>query len=523
MTDYPEQIDDTTSLPTVTDNVSSINAASINRLREAIIAVERELGVNPSGTYGTVDDRLDVLDAALGTSNLQAVDFSVADVDGYFTATNVETVIAEVGATLTGTTSLASEVSITDADGYYASGNVEGALAEAGALIGQPTSVAAADLSVADVDGYLVSTNVEDALEEIAKLKVQFVSGEIEEPEDKPYPILLNAPFSAKFETLALETGAGTADGYIEVEGSAISDPISISTTETLYTFDEFGGMFAGDDVGLRVLNNSFSSDLKFTLTYQKGPPIGLNPPQKDSLGIWYDSRATEAGGEPKNLGSFSVAPMTAVGDVELDTTGTTFGATTNVPYWRQNASNGYYDSDEGSGTSNPLMIGTGEDVTVAALIYTGGYASNNIQTIIGLQRASDPIPGGFSLDKQHPSLNNNHTARFEGNLGPTITFNGLLRHIYVGTAENAQTGSGAGGNTQVHIRALQVGSSWQSSVASGTAADPLLNGHRLFQASPGRSFVYIQSAMVWRDVLFSAQDLEDLYQYFIDMFGEAP
>ena len=64
---YPNQLDNSTSIPVATDNVTPVNAEVVNRLRDPIIAVESELGLNPSGTYGTVKDRLDAMDAAIAS------------------------------------------------------------------------------------------------------------------------------------------------------------------------------------------------------------------------------------------------------------------------------------------------------------------------------------------------------------------------------------------------------------------------------------------------------------------------
>lgn len=58
---YPLGVDGFAQLPVIIDGVSPIRAEDVNRLRDAIIAVERELGVNPSGTYATVKARLDAL------------------------------------------------------------------------------------------------------------------------------------------------------------------------------------------------------------------------------------------------------------------------------------------------------------------------------------------------------------------------------------------------------------------------------------------------------------------------------
>ncbi len=58
---YPNGIDNTSTLPVAVDNVTHIVADVVNQNRSAVIAIEAELGVNPSGTYATVKDRLDAI------------------------------------------------------------------------------------------------------------------------------------------------------------------------------------------------------------------------------------------------------------------------------------------------------------------------------------------------------------------------------------------------------------------------------------------------------------------------------
>lgn len=68
-TQYPNQIDTNVTLYKVTDNVSPIQAADHNMLQEAIIAIETELGTNPSGSFSTVKSRLDEFDVTFGDLN----------------------------------------------------------------------------------------------------------------------------------------------------------------------------------------------------------------------------------------------------------------------------------------------------------------------------------------------------------------------------------------------------------------------------------------------------------------------
>lgn len=68
-TKYPQGIDTSTELPKATDLVTPVNGETVNRLREAILAIENELGIQPSGTNSTVRARLDYLDSRIGTTD----------------------------------------------------------------------------------------------------------------------------------------------------------------------------------------------------------------------------------------------------------------------------------------------------------------------------------------------------------------------------------------------------------------------------------------------------------------------
>jgi len=60
MTVYPFAIDDDTTIVRVDDNISEVGEESINQLRDAVFAIETELGTDPSGSLETVADRLNV-------------------------------------------------------------------------------------------------------------------------------------------------------------------------------------------------------------------------------------------------------------------------------------------------------------------------------------------------------------------------------------------------------------------------------------------------------------------------------
>lgn len=62
---YPDAIDGYSQLPLAVDGVTSVSAVSINRLREAILNIESELGVLPSDDFDTVSARLDDIEASI--------------------------------------------------------------------------------------------------------------------------------------------------------------------------------------------------------------------------------------------------------------------------------------------------------------------------------------------------------------------------------------------------------------------------------------------------------------------------
>lgn len=65
MVKYPASIDTEIELPTVIDNVTPVGGTIINNLRNAILAIEAELGVKPSGIYSNVRSRINALEIAV--------------------------------------------------------------------------------------------------------------------------------------------------------------------------------------------------------------------------------------------------------------------------------------------------------------------------------------------------------------------------------------------------------------------------------------------------------------------------
>ena len=69
MSQYPAQIDNLITLLQATDKVSPVAGYIVNSLRSAILQIEMELGLKPSGIYSTVRARLDALENELKNTN----------------------------------------------------------------------------------------------------------------------------------------------------------------------------------------------------------------------------------------------------------------------------------------------------------------------------------------------------------------------------------------------------------------------------------------------------------------------
>lgn len=102
---YPKSLDDNTSLPVSVDLVTPVKAEVVNRLRDALLAVESELGLDPSRLYATVRARLDALEARIRALELKAIDEVVIPISSGIEITESDT-FASVGAGVINPTSL---------------------------------------------------------------------------------------------------------------------------------------------------------------------------------------------------------------------------------------------------------------------------------------------------------------------------------------------------------------------------------------------------------------------------------
>lgn len=117
-TSYPCAIDGSNELPFSVDLRTPVKAEVVNRQRNAIIAIESELGIQPSGTFTTVRQRLDAFDVQLCTlateiANLQPGGAVTIQLNGTSIVNAAETInFTGTGVNVTATSSTVAEVII---------------------------------------------------------------------------------------------------------------------------------------------------------------------------------------------------------------------------------------------------------------------------------------------------------------------------------------------------------------------------------------------------------------------------
>ena len=105
---YPNAFDGYGNLRIVRDGIDEIRARDHNSLRDAILNIQQELGIQPSGAFGTVRDRLDIVGDASATIDAHLIDITahaassitIADTGDSFVSTDVEGALEELGAVL---------------------------------------------------------------------------------------------------------------------------------------------------------------------------------------------------------------------------------------------------------------------------------------------------------------------------------------------------------------------------------------------------------------------------------------
>lgn len=106
---YPNAIDGYSTLPLVRNLIDEVRAQVPNRLRDAIIKIEQELGIQPSGAFATVRARLDIIGDASATIDAHLIDpidahdasaISLLDTGDNYVSTELEGALGELASVL---------------------------------------------------------------------------------------------------------------------------------------------------------------------------------------------------------------------------------------------------------------------------------------------------------------------------------------------------------------------------------------------------------------------------------------
>lgn len=217
---YPTGIDGYSQLPLVVDKVSPVVADDVNRLRNTIVAIEKELGINPSGTFGTVKDRLDAGEG--GTASPLTTKGDLYTFDGY---SNTREPVGTDGLFLVADSSQPNGLKWSSGDGYQS----------------------------------------------------DFIAAQLEEPTDKEYFFTTEVPFSGTIESVTTKTSSGTCTVTVNVNSIAIGGTANSASTVEQTQNHSTGNTFAsGDSISFTVSANAGSADLIVTVKISRSGTIGF-------------------------------------------------------------------------------------------------------------------------------------------------------------------------------------------------------------------------------------------------------
>lgn len=221
---YPLGIDGYAQLPLVYDLVSPVRADDVNRIRAAVVAVETELGVNPSSTHGSVRTRLDALEGGIGGAGGA---YLLTDPGDLLTRDSTDLAKLSVGS-----------------DGYLL---IADSTASTGLRWGSATGE-----------------------------NPDFLGLHIEVPTNKTYYLMTYAPFDGRIESITTQSSSGTCrlDGYIDGVplGGTFNSVSSVESTQIHSTNNQF---YIGNTISIGISNNSSCLDLRFTIKYIRNNYVG--------------------------------------------------------------------------------------------------------------------------------------------------------------------------------------------------------------------------------------------------------
>jgi len=240
-----------------------------------------------------------------------ASEIAVADAGGYFTATNVEDVLQEIGAG--GIELPASNVSVVDSGGYFTATNVEDALQE---IASGTVTVTASNVSVVDAGGYFAGTDVESVLQELGASGgsfgvFTFVDNFVGDGVDTTFTLgreplaqnLIDVYINGVYQDKNTFVFSGTTlifnnppplNAGIEVVTNANITAGAISATNVLYTPAGSGAVVTNVQAKLRetlISRNEYDTDGNFNSAKAASPTV----PSLDGVGN-FESKITPEG-----------------------------------------------------------------------------------------------------------------------------------------------------------------------------------------------------------------------------------
>lgn len=116
MSQYPDNLDDDADLPRVDDNITEVGGDAINAAREAIFAIEEELGTNPAGSATSVAERFNVAhnpDGTLKDDSLNQIGVASFPIDDPQVADNAGIKESKLALNV-GTSNLQTQITVLD-------------------------------------------------------------------------------------------------------------------------------------------------------------------------------------------------------------------------------------------------------------------------------------------------------------------------------------------------------------------------------------------------------------------------